>query len=202
MKKKKKKQKKKNQKKQKKFSEIVQIRTPYKPEVGSFAQYKRFDGDKYHVVDWTYCRDVFHPKLYNLDIFFFSHNPNKGNCIASFMEKIEKKLGIDILSEYGPTQRKSIMWISPSKWWTIKSMRRSLFTILLRCGSEYSPKNNNLQEAFLSDSYVKSTRYAVNRFLSGHTEYVGNKKGWLEQFYDKKVNKIDIDSLLVLPYIK
>jgi len=179
------------------FNDRLYISTPYRPEAGSFAKYKKFDGDKYKIIQWHYCRDIFHPQLYNLDLFFFSHDPNKGHCVASFMEKIEYKLNID--SEYGPTQRKSIMWIRPSRWWTIRPMRRSLYTILLRCANNYSPKKNNFEEALFSDPYANATKYAIERFLSGYTAYTGTKKGWLDQFYETKIDKNTIDSLLVEP---
>jgi hypothetical protein len=112
------------------------------------------------------------------------------------MEKVERKANIDYFSEYGPTQKKSIMWIRPSKWWTLKSMKRSLFTILLRCGNNYK---NNFKEALLSDPYASATEYSINRFLCGYTHYTGSKKGWLDQFYDIRLNKKAINSLLVKP---
>lgn len=183
-----------------KFNETLQISTPYRPESGSYASYQKFDGEKYKILNWHYCRDIFHPQLYNLDLFFFAHDPNRSYNIASFMNIIEKKANIDYFSEYGPTQRKSIMWIRPSKWWTIKPMKRSLFTIFLRSGNNYSPKKKNFKEALFSDSYAMSTKYAINRFLAGYTHYLGsNKKGWWNQFYEERLNKSEIDSLLVKP---
>lgn len=180
-----------------KFNETLRISTPYRPESGSFASHRAFDGDRYKIVNWHYCRDIFHPQLYNLDLFFFSHDTNKSYNIASFMERVERKANIDYFSEYGPTQRKSIMWIRPSKWWTLKSMKRSLFTILLRCGNNYNPRKRNFKEALLSDPYAAATEYAINRFLSGYTHYTGKQKGWLDQFYESRLSKEDINSLLL-----
>lgn len=178
------------------FNETLYISTPYRPESGSYAAYRKFDGEKYKIVNWHYCRDIFHPQLYNLDIFFFAHDPGKSFNVASFMEIVEKKANVDFFSEYGPTQRKSIMWIRPSKWWTIKSMRRSLFTILLRCGNNYK---KDFKQALFSDYYANATKYAINRFLNGYTHYIGSKKGWFEQFYEAKISNKEIDSLLVEP---
>lgn len=185
--------------KNRKFNDVLHVSTPYRPEAGSFAVCKKFDGYSHKVVQWHYCRDVFHPQLYNLDLFFFSHDLNKSFNVASFMTKIESKLDLDIPSEYGPTQRKSIMWIRPSRWWTIRTMRRSLFTILLRCGNNYFPSKKNFKEALFSDPYAAVTKYAINRFLHGYTAYTGQKKGWLDQFYEIKLDKLAIDSLLVEP---
>jgi len=185
--------------KNRKFNETLYVTTPYRPEPGSFARHKGFSGDKYRIPQWHYCRDIFHPQLYNLDIFFFSHDPYRSYNVARFMEKIEKMVDVDFPSEYGPTQRKSIMWIRPSAWWTIRSMRRSLFTILLRCGNAYSPSKKNFEEALFSDPYALATKYAITRFLKGFTLYIGTKKGWLDQFYEVRLNKKTIDSLLVEP---
>jgi hypothetical protein len=187
------------EKMRRKFGETLHISTPYRPETGSFAKHKTFNGEKYKVLQWHYCRDIFHPQLYNLDLFFFSHDSNRGHCVTAFMKKIEKKLDVDIPSEFGPTQKNSIMWIRPSRWWTIRSMRRSLFTILLRSANNFSPSKNNFKEALLSDPYAMATSYAINRFLKGFTFYTGKKKGWLDQFYETKIDKKTIDSLLVEP---
>lgn len=180
-----------------KFNETLRISTPYRPESGSFATYRTFNGEKYRIINWHYCRDIFHPYLYNLDLFFFAHDPNKSYNIASFMERLERKVNIDYFSEYGPTQRKNIMWIRPSKWWTLKSMKRSLFTILLRSANNYNPNKKNFKEALFSDPYAAATEYAISRFLTGYTHYTGSKKGWLDQFYEVRLNKKSIDSLLV-----
>lgn len=179
------------------YNDKLYVSTPYRPEPSSFATYKSFNKEVYRIINWHYCRDVFNPYLYKIDIFFYAHKLNKGINILYFMQKIEKKL--IIFSDYGPTQKKSIMWIRPSKWWTTKPIRRSLLTLLIRCGENYDFKKNNFKDALFSDPYSKATKYAINRFLSGHTHYTGSKKGWFDQFDENKFSKKYIDSLLSKP---
>ena len=78
-------------------------------------------------------------------------------------------------------------------------MRRSLFTCLLRAGSNYNPSKDNFKECIESDQYLKNTTYALERFLQGNTKYVGRKRGWHKQFNDAVATKEDIDKLLVNP---
>lgn len=165
-----------------KFGDILYIDTPYRPNPESFCRSKERNGNRYKAGLWYSCRDLFHSILYNLKLFFFSHKLGKGHCIAAFMKKVEEKLDVQPRSEFGPTQRKTIMWVKPSKWWTSKAMRRSLFTILLRCGDAYIPNKDNFEKALFSNQYAKETKTAVNRFLAGYTEYTGKKRGWYNQF--------------------
>jgi hypothetical protein len=183
-----------------KFGDVLYIDTSHRPEAGSFARAKDLVGNRYKVVQWYYCRELFHGQLYNLPLFFFSHDSRKGNHVAAFMRKVEDTLGVEPRSDFGPTQRKTIMWVEPSRWWTMRAMRRSLFTILLRAGTSYIPSRDNFQEALHSDPYSIATRYAVERFLAGHTVYKGKKRGWLRQFYDEKPTHAEIDALLVKPF--
>lgn len=181
------------------FNDVVYIDTPYRPEAGSFSKPKEESGGRYKVGQWYYCRDLFHGQLYNCDLFFFSHNSAKGRSVAEFMQKIESMIGTDPVSEYGPTQRKAIMWVKPSKWWTVRAMRRSFFTVLLRAGNGYSYTKDNFEEALFSDPYTIGTKYAVERFLSGYTVYTGKKRGWYRQFCEEKPTKQMVDALLVKP---
>jgi hypothetical protein len=183
-----------------KFGDVLYVSSPYRPEPGSFCKPNGIRDDKYRAGEWYYCRELFHRQLRNLNLFFFSHDSEKGCCIAAFMQRVEDLLDVQPRSDFGPTQRKTIMWVEPSRWWTAKAMRRSLFTILLRAGSEYSPEKDNFDEALFSDPYTMSTKYAVNRFLDGNTIYIGKKYGWYKQFYENRPTKEEIDSLLVPPY--
>lgn len=186
-----------------KFGDILYIDTPYRPQSGCFSKPKGSKGDRHSAGQWHFCRDLFHSLLYKANLFFFSHDLGKGHCIAAFMRKIEEKLNVQPRSEFGPTQRKTIMWIKPSRWWTEKGMRRSLFTILLRCGCSYLPNKDNFEKALLSDKYAVDTKYAINRFLEGNTVYAGKKRGWHRQFnqieYFGKpcVTNEEIDMLLI-----
>jgi hypothetical protein len=196
----------------KKSNDILYIDTAYRPEAGSFAipvpkysykrigdSFERIDPDRYKVIQWCTCRDLFHSRLYNLKLFFFSHQTGKGRSVSEFMQKVESILEIKNRSEYGATQRKTIMWIKPSYWWTQRAMRRSLYTILLRAGNGYSPSKDNFEEALFSNFYTTKTQYAVRRFLAGNTIYTGKKKGWYNQFHNIDSNTDLVDLLLVKP---
>jgi hypothetical protein len=80
-------------------------------------------------------------------------------------------------------------------------MKRSLFTILLRCGQNYHPKIDDFDEALFSDLYTKQTEFALRRFMDGHTKYTGQRRGWYNQFKQEGVttDKQKIERLLVLP---
>jgi hypothetical protein len=182
-----------------KYGDIIYVETPYRPEPGSFCMSKSNDGIRHKVRGWHYCRDIFNGQLYNLKLFFFSHELNMGQSVFDFMSKVENILDVQPRSHFGPTQRNTIMWVRPSRWWTIKAMRRSLFTILLRAGSNYNIDLDNFEEALYSNQYSLNTKYAVERFLAGNTLYVGKKRGWYKQFHETIVTPEQIDLLLVEP---
>jgi hypothetical protein len=186
-----------------KWGDVLYIDTRYRPEAGSFAKPKDMEGDRYKVGQWYFCRDLFHGQLYNCGLFFFSHDVTKGHCVAAFMRAVEEILEVYPKSDFGPTQRKTIMWVKPSRWWTVRAMRRSLFTILLRAGAEYNPNKDNFNEALFSDPYTMGTQYATQRFFAGYTVYTGKKRGWYNQFriYAEYgvPNEKEIDKLLVKP---
>lgn len=180
-----------------KFGDVVLIETPYRPPSGSFARPKNVKNNRHSVGPWHNCRDIFNRQLFNLDLFFYATDVGQARHVAHFLNKIEEMLNIEPRSEFGPTQRKCIMWIRPSKWWTYRVMRRSLFTILLRAGREYLVAQDNFEHVIKSEKYLDNTRYAFDRFLSGHTHYTGKNRGWYKQFYEYNLSKDEIDKLLI-----
>lgn len=178
-----------------KYNNVIYIDTSYKSDPGSFARPKAFNDGRYTISQWRFCRELFHKDLYGLKLFFYSHVPGNGYCIAKFMSKIEDILNIKCKSQFGPTQRKTVMWIKPSNWWINRSMKRSLFTLLLRVAENYEPLKDNFEEALFSHRYSLETQYAINRFLEGNTYYTGRKRGWHKQFCD--LMKEDVDLLLI-----
>jgi len=142
--------------------------------VGSFG-IQRVD-----IMEWGFCRDWFHRHSHGIKLFFYSHDWNRGKNIAKFIFDIEKRLNIKNKTEFGPTEVPRATWVKISTFWSRKSMRRSLFTILLRIGSNYNGKN--FDDVMNSHYYVQDTKYALNRFLSGYTRYTGKTRGWYKQF--------------------
>lgn len=158
-------------------------------------------------LEWLYCREYFQDESAGIRRFLFCHKPKKCKSIAFFIHKIEEKLCLKDRSKIGPTQRNNISWIKVSTWWTATSMKRSLFTLLIRCSQNYRAKIDNFDEAIFSTLYTKHTEYAVRRFLDGHTKYTGKRKGWYNQFRwgsgdafnPKMPTKDHIDKLLIKP---
>lgn len=183
----------------KSYHEVIPVDTCYSPCIGGFARTQVIKGNRHRVDHWYSCRDIFHNILWNLKVFFFCVPARKGRAVSQFMEIIEEKLDVQPRSEFGPTQNNKIIWVKPSVWWTKLGMRRSLLTILLRAGINYSPKKDNFEEAINSDKYLSKTIYAFNRFMAGNTKYAGRKIGWYKQFYDMNLNNEDIDKLLIKP---
>lgn len=175
---------------------------------GSFSKvdYAKPDGTLV-AREWLYCREYFQDESQGIRRFLFCHKSNKCRNIAAFIHEFEEKLGLKERSFLGPTQRYNISWIYPSPWWMGTSMKRSLFTALIRCGSNYDAKVGNFEDALFSVLYTKHTEYAVKRFLEGHTRYTGKKKGWYNQFrwgggdrFERKMPSTElIDKLLVRP---
>jgi hypothetical protein len=178
---------------------------------GSFSKidYTKFDGTLV-AKEWLYCREYFQDESNGIRRMLFCHTSHRCKNIAAFIYSVEDKLDVQEKTIIGPTQRYNISWIKVSPWWTKTSMRRSFFTILLRCGVTYKIKEDNFDHSLFSVIYTRHTEYAVKRFMSGHTKYTGKKKGWYNQFYWGGGNRVDfktpdkdeVDSLLVLPINK
>lgn len=175
---------------------------------GSFSKvdYVKDDGT-FVALEWLYCREYFQDESAGIRRFLFCHRSNKCRNIAFFIHLIEEKLGLGERSFIGPTQRYNVSWIRISPWWTATSMKRSLFTALLRCGQNYSPEQDNFEDALFSVLYTKHTEYAVRRFLDGHTRYTGKRRGWYSQFRwgggtmdePREPDNSAVDRLLVQP---
>ena len=179
---------------------LIFIDTIYNPRPGDFSKLNKYCPiGRYSLGQWYNCRELFHNHLANCKIFFFSYEEGKYNSIIKFMKKAEEILKIEVKSEFGPTQRKDVIWIKPSKWWTCSSMRRSFLTILLRSSLNYSFFKDNFFEAIFLEKYFSETRYATERFFSGFTKYTGRKRGWYKQFFKLKPSEKLIDYLLIKP---
>jgi hypothetical protein len=163
--------------------------------------------------EWMFCREYFQEQSQGVRRILFCNKRNKTCNIAAFIDRIESKLKIQTRSKVGPTQRNNISWLWVSPWWSTTSMRRSLFTALLRAGQHYSPIKDNLEEALFGNvgqirrynEYTRQTEYAVRRFIQGYTKYTGHMRGWYNQFrwgggsiyHPDRPTKEQVDKLLV-----
>jgi hypothetical protein len=168
-------------------------------------------------IQWDYCREKFAVRFNELTTgFYFSHPPCLGEGIAAFLIKFEKIVALDeeiIISNFSKTDKDTILWIEPSEFWKKCAIKRSLLTILVRCGINYDPKKDNFDEVLFSEKYsqniyLRETRSALLRFMFGFTKFVGtiprpgfhitiDKHGWREEFIN--LSDFMIRSRLVSP---
>ncbi len=157
-------------------------------------------------ISWETCRERF-GKAFQQDTpgFYFKHRSGGGRAVASFLVKTESVLRQEP-SRFAETNRDSVLWIEPSDFWKSCPMRRSLLTVLLRCGIVYDPARDNYEEALFTQEYVVPTRRAIMRFLFGFTQYQGPSlatdstiqiRGWKSIFEGK--TEADIKQWLVWP---
>jgi|SRR5262252_2070931 len=177
--------------------ELLKIITPYRPGPGHFAKVRtKLKNGSYLVGQWFYCRDLWHTESRSVRLFLYSHAAGRSRAVIAFIRRFEEIVGADP-SQFGPTQRKTITWINQSGWWRT-SMRRSLFSLLLRVAPRYVPQDDNFYDALFSIEMTRQTRPAIERFLAGHTSYQGRIRGWYAQFARKKpLSDADLNKLLV-----
>lgn len=171
---------------------------------GSFALLAGKKKAKGTVSGWMKCRDAFQTESYRIDKFLYCSEKTRLKNIAAFIQHIEDKLDVTPKTEFGPTNQEDVVWVKPSRWWTNFSMRRSLFTILLRAGKKFNRKTFNVPDVIEGQVYLKNTAYAVNWFLEGNTSYRGKMTGWYNQFYygamsGKAPSQKKVRELLVKP---
>ncbi len=165
-----------------------------KPGPGQYS----VDGQE---LDWQNCRENF-SKIFNHDNvgLFFSHEPGEEDRISSFIDKTEEILIRAALqninkSKFFKTNLNFALWVEPSRFWMSCPMKRSLFTLLLRCGCNYDYVN--YENALYSIGYSQSTKKAIQRFLYGFTEFKykgesfeGIGKGWASYFSNRDCSEV------------
>ena len=168
---------------------------------------------------WDHCREQFAVRFdEKVEGFYFNHKPDTAEAIAQFIKKFElilqksDKCQIPFFTEFAYTSKPNIIYIQLSDFWKDCFFKRSLFTLLVRCGQNYTRKPDNFDEAlfgcnFKESTYLLETKNAVMRFMFGYTKYTGIspvigqgtviKHGWKEEFYKLTVD--EIRNRLVLP---
>lgn len=176
------------------FGPKKKIRCHVQPSIGNFA----LDTIPPKDVHWDHCREQFSAKFNeSIDGFYFSHPKGKSIDIAVFINKFEKLVEAQKFSTFSRTEKQTIMWIEPSSFWRDCPIKRSFFTIVLRCALNYDLEKDNFDDVFFGDykenSYIKETKSAVLRFMFGFTKFNGSvskisltapviKHGWREEF--------------------
>ena len=186
---------------QAKFGQKKYFKCPVIPPVGNFA----LDPNEFPI-HWDKCREQFAVKFDEFTPgFYFSHPQDKAFNIAEFIAKFESVLEIKDLTSFCLTNKQSVLWIEPSYFWKNCQMKRSLFTLIIRCGFNYSLEKDNFDDALFGDYeetvYIKETKLAVLRFMFGFTQFVGRiqpcfafttviKHGWREEFIKSNLAEI------------
>lgn len=160
----------------------------YTPSPGSFAKLwgrEPKDGIK-DLEYWASCRDIFHRENRCCRRFYFFHNlsEGQGRSISIFVDKVDDLIGLGEgdRCRLGPTNKRSTMWIEPSRWWWGQSIRRSLFTALLRQSLTYRVSLDNFEHSLYNGTYTGNTRAALDRFIAGNNYYWGGAVGWMSAF--------------------
>jgi hypothetical protein len=189
--------------------EPKKIKTHVQPPIGNYA----LDSDPAAYVHWYHCREQFAVKFIENTIgFYFSHPHGKSFDIGEFITKFESILNIDNISRFAKTEKETVLWIEPSKFWKDCQIKRSLLTLIVRCGINYDSKKDNFDDAlfgqYKESAYIKETRSAVLRFMFGFTRFTGIiapvmpsatvvKHGWREEFL--KIDDVAVRRKLALP---
>jgi hypothetical protein len=170
---------------------------------------KRKGNGPTRIGEWITCREEFHNYNRRRLRFYFCHRfrPLIGRNISEFFDKIEDRLKLveKDRSRFGPTDKEDVTWVEMSEWWKCHSMRRSLFTALLRQSIDYNAQaeSNNFDAVLYEGQYTSGTRAALNRFFEGNTYYWGGHCGWVQAFNPSEWDwvgytkpKIDVTNVL------
>jgi hypothetical protein len=150
---------------------------------------------------WYSCRDSFQ-NIKNSDIknFFFVHN-GLVNTI-NFMQYVEKQLKIS--STFAKTNNDKVIWFKPDTFWINSLLHRSFMTFMLRCSLNF---RDDFTNAIIENPNSAACYPAINRFLSGATEYrkqtvevAKGSRGWCYLFNNK--NSRQVGQLLMKPLEK
>lgn len=169
-------------------------------------------------IRWYYCREQFHTafnRRKDSSLFFnfdrrMSYHAGKYDVMPSslniehlqeFISHIEDKIKLakSRRCKIEPTDVPGIAYVDMGMFWYALLMRRSLFTIFLRCGLQCCKNNNNFEAALWSRHYTQNTKLAIEKFLKGYTVYNGQiKRGWCSVFTNlTKINdRVKIGKLL------
>jgi hypothetical protein len=143
----------------------------------------------YPCVVWTHCRDEFQdvPDCSICDNgFWYCHIKNQGHNVCAFIDRIVNKICATrhiSRTKFFETDYDNILWVVPSEFWISNFIRRSFFSLSLRCGQWYKRSKFDLNKAFNHYEDGRDTDNAIKRFLNGYTFYIGdepefNSMGW------------------------
>ena len=176
------------------FKEKKSLNCFVQPAIGDFG----VEYDNLNSIEWHHCREKF-AAIFTEDLsgFYFSHYYGRSTDTVCFLNKFEKILDLKQQSRFANTNKQTIVWIEPCDFWKSCTLKRSLFTIILRCSVNYILNKDNFDDALFGNykesAYTKDTKLALMRFMYGFTEYAHEfnptiynanviKHGWREEF--------------------
>ena len=165
-----------------KFDNLPQkkLSTPYyKSSIGTYIVNGSPEG----------CRDRMQNLLEQTNTFAFVCQNVKSTYI--FMRLVEKlsHVKLEDLAKFTKTEHKNVILVELSPWWNYR-VRRSLFTLLMRCSNFFLNYEKDVAKSFLkamySQQYTANTKAAVDKFLKGCTASKIKKNelfsGWANYF--------------------
>lgn len=150
------------------------------------------DGIDY--VEWVTCRDEFQNASTRCKSFLYWHGDgNKGRGrVIRFMKRVEDSIKLKATErlKFERTSNKNVMLVILSPFWRTRHCR-SLLTAFLRA-TRYYHNYRQFKPAMWQTIYLDTTRYAVERFLAGHTHLRRRSfAGWQVEFEFEKDKVID-----------
>lgn len=154
------------------------LRYSYRPG-RFFVLKKRSEIDGFH----SSCREIFQTYFKGGNFIGMGGFDNKTkstvNDVNKFWENIEDKLGLtgkDKIQIYsvdaGPNVKGPVFVVKVPKFWDKHPLRKSLFTLLLRCSIAYN--RGNLSKSISSYALARRARSGIMRFLDGYTKISRN----------------------------
>jgi len=186
------------------------FKVPFKIACYNFAGYTAcyYGSVRTNYVKWDTCREMFFQSYKTSDYRrgFYVALPNRPNGGPSKEFAHLEKLLTDLQDKMGlnpkwrlrimETDRKDARFIRISTFWS-RIYRLDFLTAFIRTAKNLKLKT--LDEVFARGKYLKHTRPAINRFISGHRKMpdhmVLNFNGWMD-FFRKKDDKA-VEALLV-----
>ncbi len=162
------------------------------------------------VVQWTHCRDIFQDvsssALVAKGMWFCIGRCSAPENICAFIECVEDRLDLTEKTLFRKTRYPEIIWAKPSSFWIHDFVRRSFFTLCLRCGMRYRRMKDNFDYCMFQHYQIsRDTVPAIKRFLKGYTFYPYedpefNTMGWQFLFTNssgKPIEGSELEKLLV-----
>lgn len=141
---------------------------PSEPDFSLYAHMFEFTTNK----QWTHCREIFHRRLTRNEAFYFKSR-SYAACIRR-IKKLEKAMGIKSKAKFYRTRLDNVIYVRLGKFWSFNSLRKSVFTAVLKRGHSYyfrSGKPARIFQMFMKGYVNQTRRYCSSWGVIGNTLY-------------------------------